>query len=149
MATILFVGQIATDGGAEARFIGQVAGWLWYTVGLASLVAVIAERRGARRRGLHAVQKATAKRLRLDIVRNGPPGSETDTTFERVPADALRPGMVILVETGETIPADGEVIEGVAEVDELSITGESAPVIRESGGERSTVIAGRRFSPTG
>jgi K+-transporting ATPase ATPase B chain len=145
-ATVLFLGQITTTGGAEARFIGQVAGWLWFTVCYSSLVGVIAEGHHiTRTRGLRTDQtEGTVKRLRTENTKDGLPGGDTSRTFERVPADTLRPGVVILVEAGDTIPTDGEVIEGVAEVDESPITGESAPVIRESGGGRSAVIGGTR-----
>ena len=145
-ATILYLGQIATGGGAEARFIAQVAGWLWFTVCYANLIEAIAEGRGiTRTRARRADQEqTTAKRLCAGMPKDGPRAGDTGRTFERVPADALRPDAVVLVETGETIPADGEVIAGVAEVDESAITGELAPVIRESGGERSTVIGGTR-----
>jgi K+-transporting ATPase ATPase B chain len=135
-----------TTSGTEARFIGQVAGWLWFTVCYSSLVEVIAEGgRITQARDLRTDQmEGTAKLLRGENAKDGLPGGDTSRTFEQVPADALRPGDVILVEAGDTIPTDGKVIEGVAEVDESPITGESAPVIRESGDERSTVIGGTR-----
>ncbi|GHH32623.1 potassium-transporting ATPase subunit KdpB [Lentzea cavernae] len=106
--------------------------WLWFTVLFANLAEAVAEGRGkAQAESLRRTKKdAVARRLTED-------GSE-----ERVPGTELRLGDLVLVEAGETIPGDGDVVEGIATVDESAITGESAPVIRESGGDRSAVTGG-------
>ncbi len=112
-------------------FTGGVALWLWFTVLFANFAEAIAEGRGkaqaAALRGLR--EETTARRVR-------------DGHEERVPASVLRRGDTVVVAAGEMIPRDGEVIEGIASVDESAITGESAPVIRESGGDRSAVTGG-------
>jgi K+-transporting ATPase ATPase B chain len=111
----------------------QLVVWLWLTVLFGTFAEALAEGRGkAQAASLRATKaELTAKRIK---------GSGT----EDVPASALRKGDIVLVETGDLIPSDGEVIEGVASVNEAAITGESAPVIREAGGDRSAVTAGTR-----
>ncbi|ANZ35889.1 potassium-transporting ATPase subunit B [Lentzea guizhouensis] len=113
-------------------FTIAVAVWLWFTVLFANLAEAVAEGRGkAQAESLRKTKKdAIARRLTED-------GSE-----ERVPGTELRLGDLVVVEAGETIPGDGDVVEGIATVDESAITGESAPVIRESGGDRSAVTGG-------
>src|SRR5262252_1762630 len=115
-------------------FTFNVAFWLWFTVVFANFAEAVAEGRGkAQAAFLRKMrQETTARRLR-----NGK-GEEI------VPASALRKGDVVVVEAGEIIPGDGDVIEGIASVDESAITGESAPVIRESGGDRSAVTGGTK-----
>jgi K+-transporting ATPase ATPase B chain len=119
---------------APLWFTGAVSVWLWFTVVFANFAEAIAEGRGkAQADTLRKMrQETTALRLREG-------GRE-----EEVPASALRRGDLVLVEAGMLIPGDGEVIEGVASVDESAITGESAPVIRESGGDRSAVTGGTK-----
>ncbi len=114
-------------------FIIQLAIWLWFTVLFANFAEAVAEGRGkAQAASLRAARKDTiARRLKN--------GAEI-----KVPAPALEKGDLVVCETGDVIPADGEVIEGIASVDEAAITGESAPVIRESGGDRSAVTGGTR-----
>ncbi|MGE0536459.1 MAG: potassium-transporting ATPase subunit KdpB [Pirellulales bacterium] len=110
--------------------------WLWLTVWFANFAEAVAEARGR-------AQAASLRKARQDVTAH----RFTDqgrATVEDVPASELQNGDVVRVEAGETIPADGEVIEGVASVDESAITGESAPVIRESGGDRSAVTGGTR-----
>ncbi len=121
-------------GAGGLGFTIQIALWLWFTVLFANFAEAMAEARGkAQADTLRKTKTETfAKRLR-------PEGS-----FERVTASDLRAGQVVLCEAGEIIPGDGEVIEGIATVDESVITGESAPVIRESGGDRSAVTGGTR-----
>jgi len=115
-------------------FGALLVGWLWLTVLFANLAEAVAEGRGkAQAESLRRARKeTTARRL------------SGDGTEETVPATLLRPGDRCLVAAGEVIPGDGEVVEGVAAVDESAITGESAPVIREAGGDRSSVTGGTR-----
>ena len=117
----------------ERGFITQLAIWLWFTVLFANFAEAVAEGRGkAQADSLRKARKdAIARRVR-------------DGREEKVPAPELQKGDIIVCEAGDLIPADGEVIEGIASVDESAITGESAPVIRESGGDRSAVTGGTR-----
>ncbi len=133
-ATVLWIRDLAQ--GMNAGFSGQLVFWLWLTVLFANFAEAIAEGRGkAQADALRKSRtKATAKKL------NSPNGKD----FTTVSALTLVPGDVVLVETGDQIPSDGEVVEGIASVDESAITGESAPVIRESGGDRSAVTGGTR-----
>ncbi|HZS35313.1 MAG TPA: HAD-IC family P-type ATPase, partial [Polyangia bacterium] len=114
-------------------FTGGTTLWLWFTVLFANFAEAVAEGRGkAQASTLRKMRKETSARKLVD-------GVETE-----VSAAALREGDVVVVEAGQLIPGDGEVIEGVASVDESAITGESAPVIRESGGDRSSVTGGTK-----
>ena len=117
----------------ERGFIAQLAIWLWFTVLFANFAEAVAEGRGkAQADSLRKARKDTiARRLR-------------DGREEKVPAPELQKGDLVVCEAGDVIPADGDVIEGIASVDESAITGESAPVIRESGGDRSAVTGGTR-----
>jgi K+-transporting ATPase ATPase B chain len=117
----------------ERGFIAQLAIWLWFTVLFANFAEAVAEGRGkAQAASLRKARKETmARRLR-----NG--------REEKVPAPDLQKGDTVVCEAGDVIPADGDVIDGIASVDEAAITGESAPVIRESGGDRSAVTGGTR-----
>src|SRR5947208_972995 len=142
LTTIFFLRDlIAGSGtvvGSNALFSGQITIWLWFTVLFANFAEAVAEGRGkAQADALRRTRTDTkAKRLRAANSRN----------FEPVDATVLKAGDLVLVETGDLIPSDGEVIEGVASVDESAITGESAPVIRESGGDRSAVTGGTRVT---
>jgi K+-transporting ATPase ATPase B chain len=135
LSTVIFARDLiaGTDG---AAVVGQIAAWLWFTVYFANFAEAMAEGRGkARADSLRATQAETpAKRYT----------SEAMTATEPVSSRAIRVGDLVLVEVGDLVPADGEVVEGVASVDESAITGESAPVIRESGGDRSAVTGGTR-----
>src|SRR5579864_8486039 len=112
-------------------FVGVITVWLWLTVLFANFAEAIAEGRGkAQADALRATRTTTIAKLR---------------DGRSVPAAELRRGDVVIVEAGDIIPADGEIIEGVGSVDESAITGESAPVIRESGGERSAVTGGTKL----
>jgi K+-transporting ATPase ATPase B chain len=124
---------IFTCAPAERGFIAQLAVWLWFTVLFANLAEAVAEGRGkAQAESLRKARKDTIAR-RLENGRE-----------EKVPAPQLQKGDLVVCEAGDTIPADGDVVEGIASVDESAITGESAPVIRESGGDRSAVTGGTR-----
>ncbi len=136
--TLLFVHAVITGGGeAPAVFILAVSLLLWFTVLFANFAEAMAEGRGkAQADNLRKARKdGVAKRLRT---------ATRSAAHEEVISANLRVGDVVLVEAGELIPGDGEIIEGVASVDESAITGESAPVIRESGGDRSAVTGGTR-----
>ncbi|MCZ7440071.1 potassium-transporting ATPase subunit KdpB [Micromonospora sp. WMMC241] len=123
-------------------FAWSITVWLWLTVVFANLAEAVAEGRGK-------AQAATLRRARQDTVATRllgwTPGAAANAyRDEAVPAPQLRQGDVVLVEAGQIVPADGDVVEGIASVDESAITGESAPVIRESGGDRSAVTGGTR-----
>jgi K+-transporting ATPase ATPase B chain len=137
LTTILWLRAGIGQGEAPAWFIGFVALWLWFTVLFANFAEALAEGRSkaqaAALRGLR--QTVFAKRL-VEIDDRG--------RHSRVRADELRRADLVLVEAGDYIPVDGEVVRGAASVDESAITGESAPVIRESGGDRSAVTGGTR-----
>ena len=138
VVTILFLRDLVTRNG-DAFFTGQIAAWLWFTVLFANFAEAVAEGRGkAQADALRRTRTDTrAKRL---IDPDGKGGMRD--VVEGVSALDLKLGDVVLVEAGDLIPGDGEVIEGVASVNELAITGESAPVIREAGGDRSAVTGG-------
>jgi K+-transporting ATPase ATPase B chain len=132
--TILFVRDLLA--GSGAGFSGQITLWLWFTVLFANFAEAVAEGRGkAQAASLRRTQsQAVAKRL----------AAADSRQWEEVPASQLKVGDFVLVDTGDLVPSDGDVIEGIASVDESAITGESAPVIRESGGDRSAVTGGTR-----
>jgi K+-transporting ATPase ATPase B chain len=136
VTAILFVRDLGGGATAQPAFVGQIAAWLWFTVLFANFAEAVAEGRGkAQADTLRRTKTETmAKRLR----------STDRTARELVPATSLRRGILVLVEAGDIIPGDGDVVEGIASVDESAITGESAPVIRESGGDRSAVTGGTR-----
>ena len=136
VTTLVLARDIVTHQ-AHLAFTLQIAVWLWFTVLFANFAEAMAEGRGkAQADALRAGrQQARAKRLRS-------PDDHLD--FDPVFATELKVGDYALVKTGDLIPADGEVVEGIASVDEAAITGESAPVIRESGGDRSAVTGGTR-----
>lgn len=130
LTTIVFIQDLVS--GRDALFTGQLALWLWFTVLFANFAEALAEGRGkAQAETLRGARQDTIARRRC-----------TDGTLEEVPASALSCGDYVVVEARQMIPADGTVVEGVASVDESAITGESAPVIRESGGDRSAVTGG-------
>ncbi|MFB7796266.1 potassium-transporting ATPase subunit KdpB [Streptomyces sp. NPDC056086] len=121
-------------------FAWVITVWLWLTVVFANLSEAVAEGRGkAQAETLRRTKKDTMARR---VIRGGQPGVPEVT--EKVPGTGLRLGDLVVVEAGEIIPGDGDVIEGIASVDESAITGESAPVIRESGGDRSAVTGGTK-----
>ena len=134
LTSIVFVQELASGTG-QPLFTGQVAFWLWFTVLFANFAEAMAEGRGK-------AQADTLRKTRTETVANRVQGSGGQ--LEVVSAASLRKDDVVRVVAGEFMPADGEIIEGVASVDESAITGESAPVIRESGGDRSAVTGGTR-----
>jgi K+-transporting ATPase ATPase B chain len=136
LTTLVLVRDLL-QGRGDIGFTLQIALWLWFTVVFANFAEAMAEGRGkAQAESLRRSRTlTTAKRLK---------DPRNRTLFEAVPADQLRKGDVVLVTPGELIPGDGEVIDGVASVDESAVTGESAPVIRESGGDRSAVTGGTK-----
>ena len=138
VVTLIFLRDLAAQNGT-ALFTGQIAAWLWFTVLFANFAEAVAEGRGkAQADALRKTRSDTrAKRL---IDPEGKSGMRD--VVQGVSALDLRVGDVVLVEAGDLIPGDGEIIEGVASVNELAITGESAPVIREAGGDRSAVTGG-------
>jgi K+-transporting ATPase ATPase B chain len=135
LVTVLAARDLATGSG-EAMFSVQIALWLWFTVLFANFAEAVAEGRGkAQADSLRAMRRDTvAKRLIFPAT--------PDRLYEGVGSNDLEVDDVVLVEAGDVIPADGEIIEGVASVNESAITGESAPVIREAGGDRSAVTGG-------
>lgn len=137
LTSILWVQALRGQGEAPAWFIFSIALWLWITVLFANFAEALAEGRSkAQAEALRGVKKgAWAKKLWEP---------KHGANWHTVPAAELRKGDAVVVNAGETIPADGRVIEGVASVDESAITGESAPVIRESGGDFSAVTGGTR-----
>jgi potassium-transporting ATPase ATP-binding subunit len=133
LTTVILIRDLVT-GGEHIGFEVQIVLWLWFTVLFANFAEAIAEGRGK-------AQAAALRRQRTETQAKllaGPGGSG----HKLVPSTSLKVGDVVLVEAGDTIPSDGEVIEGIASVNEAAITGESAPVIRESGGDRSAVTGG-------
>jgi K+-transporting ATPase ATPase B chain len=135
LTTLIWIRDMVAPaaGALPTGFTGNVSVWLWFTVLFANFAEALAEGRGkaqaAALRGLR--QETLARRL-------------VDGREQNVAASTLRKGDVVVVDAGQTVPGDGEVIEGIASVDESAVTGESAPVIRESGGDRSAVTGGTR-----
>jgi K+-transporting ATPase ATPase B chain len=137
LTTILWIQAVTGSGEAPAWFIFNIALWLWFTVLFANFAEALAEGRSkAQAEALRGLKQTVwAKRLANPAERQNP---------ARVRAEDLRRGDVVLIEAGDYVPADGEVIQGAASVDESAITGESAPVIREAGGDFSAVTGGTR-----
>ncbi|MDD5001554.1 MAG: potassium-transporting ATPase subunit KdpB [Thiomonas arsenitoxydans] len=133
----LWLQALAGHGEAPAWFIGAVTLWLWFTVLFANFAEALAEGRARAQAASLRGMKKTVVAKKLAEPRSGAP-------WTQVPGESLRRGDVVLVEAGDLLPCDGEVIEGVAAVDESAITGESAPVIRESGGDFSAVTGGTK-----
>jgi K+-transporting ATPase ATPase B chain len=137
ITTILWIQALGGQGEAPAGFILAVALWLWFTVLFANFAEALAEGRSkAQAASLRGMKRKTIGKKLLE--------PKHGSAWIPLATDELRKGAVVLVETGDVIPLDGEVIEGVASVDESAITGESAPVIRESGGDFSSVTGGTR-----
>src|ERR1043166_5951742 len=135
LTTLLWIQAVTGKGEAPAWFIFWVSVWLWFTVLFANFAEAMAEGRGK-------AQAASLRKARRDLQAKRLVRPQRGADVAIVSATALRKGNVVLVEAGDFIPVDGEVIEGVASVNEAAITGESAPVIRESGGDRRSVTGG-------
>src|ERR1700674_3137758 len=133
LTTVIFLRNLIGGGGESLSFTFQIILWLWFTVLFANFAEAVAEGRGK-------AQAETLRKTRTESQAKllGGAGSK----FKLVAGTSLKAGDVVLVEAGDNIPSDGEVIDGVASVNEAAITGESAPVIRESGGDRSAVTGG-------
>jgi K+-transporting ATPase ATPase B chain len=132
LTTVILIRDVIIGGG-QIGFEFQIALWLWFTVLFANFAEAVAEGRGkAQADSLRRTRTETQAKLLTGDNRN----------YKSVPGPSLKVGDVVLVEAGDTIPSDGEVVEGIASVNEAAITGESAPVIRESGGDRSAVTGG-------
>ena len=136
LTTLILVRDLfaPTPGSQPLWFTFNVSFWLWFTVVFANFAEAVAEGRGK-------AQAATLRKMRQETTARKLTNGKREET---VPASALRKGDIVVVEAGEIIPGDGDVIEGIASVDESAITGESAPVIRESGGDRSAVTGGTK-----
>ena len=137
ITTLLAAQALGGKGEAPFGFIAATAVWLWFTVLFANFAEALAE-------GRSKAQAASLRSLKQSVTAKKLATPKHGTTWLPAPALELRKGHYILVEAGDVIPIDGEVIEGVASVDESAITGESAPVIRESGGDFSSVTGGTR-----
>jgi K+-transporting ATPase ATPase B chain len=135
ITTVIFFKNLVQGNHGSLWFVGTIAIWLWLTVLFANFAEAIAEGRG----------KAQANALRATRTTTAALRRSRDGHLEEIPAPELQKGDVVIVEAGMVIPADGEVIEGVGSVDESAITGESAPVIREAGGDRSAVTGGTKL----
>jgi len=134
LTTVILIRDLVT-GGQQIGFELQIVLWLWFTVLFANFAEAIAEGRGK-------AQAAALRRQRTETQAKLLTGPEGRSGHKLVPSTSLKVGDVVLVEAGDTVPSDGEVTEGIASVNEAAITGESAPVIRESGGDRSAVTGG-------
>src|SRR5450830_1238505 len=137
ITTLLAIQALTGKGEAPFGFIAAVAVWLWFTVLFANFAEALAE-------GRSKAQAASLRALKQTVMAKKMQTPKYGTAWLPTPATDLRKGMTVLVEAGDVIPADGEVTAGVASVDESAITGESAPVIRESGGDFSAVTGGTR-----
>ncbi len=137
LTTLLLVQALFGRGEAPTIFIAAISAWLWFTVLFANFAEALAE-------GRSKAQAASLRGLKQSVSAKKLEGATREAKWSALPATALRKGDFFLVELGDVIPADGEVVDGVATVDESAITGESAPVIRESGGDFSAVTGGTR-----
>jgi len=147
---VVFVGAIITSlitlyktfmpnqGNESVWFVGQITFWLWFTLIFANFAEAVAEGKGK-------AQADTLRKARRDVEAKRMPNIKDRKNYEKIPGNKLRTGDIVLVEAGDYIPSDGQVIRGVASVDESAITGESAPVIRESGGDHDAVTGGTRI----
>jgi len=139
LTTILVLRDIIVraPGQPPIWFTGAVSIWLWFTVLFANFAEAVAEGRGK-------AQAETLRKMRKETLARRLAGGKLDGKEEEIPSSSLRKGDLVVVEANQLVPGDGEIIEGIASVDESAITGESAPVIRESGGDRSAVTGGTK-----
>jgi K+-transporting ATPase ATPase B chain len=137
LTTLLFLQALIGRSEESAGFVGGVAAWLWFTVLFANFAEALAEGRGK-------AQAEALRRTRHETLAKKLHSADRHAACDTVVSTDLRQGDIVLVEAGDILPADGDVIEGIASVDESAVTGESAPVIRESGGDRSAVTGGTR-----
>jgi K+-transporting ATPase ATPase B chain len=135
--TLLFAWRLRVPGAEPAWFIGAVAFWLWFTLIFANFAEAAAEGKGK-------AQAASLRQSRKEIMAKRLKRAENLEDVDLLPATSLRRGDIVYVEAGDVVPADGRVVDGIASVDESAVTGESAPVIRESGSDRDAVTAGTR-----
>ncbi len=135
LVTGLWIQALAGHGEAPTWFIGSIMFCLWATLLFANFAESIAESRGK-------AQAASLRKSRRDIMAKKLASADRDAKVTSVDSTQLRSGDIVLIEAGDFVPGDGEVVEGVASVNESAITGESAPVIRESGGDRNAVTGG-------
>ena len=138
LTTLLWIQAISGHGEAPAAFIFWISVWLWFTLLFANFAEALAEGRGK-------AQAAALRSSRQDVMAKKLAGPHRGAAVQLLASSDLRSGDHVLVEAGEILPGDGEVVVGAASVDESAITGESAPVIRESGGDRSAVTGGTRL----
>ncbi len=143
LTTLLWIQSLIGKGEAPAGFIGAIALWLWFTVLFANFSEAVAEGRGkAQAESLRkAKQDTPAKKIRSNVETF----ERTNVEYTTVSSTALKKNDLYLVEAGDILPADGEIVAGIASVDESAVTGESAPVVREAGGDRSAVTGGTRL----
>ena len=134
LTTVLFLRDLSSSSGQENVFAGLVTGWLWFTVLFANFAEAMAEGRGK-------AQADTLRQTRADTVARV---RAADGQVREVASSALQVGDLCVVTAGDVVPGDGDIVEGIATIDESAITGESAPVVRESGGDRSAVTGGTR-----
>jgi K+-transporting ATPase ATPase B chain len=132
ITTIIFIAGLFR-GASDSLFVGQITLWLWFTLIFANFAEALAEGRGK-------AQAASLRRARTETIARRLVGGRE----ERVSSSQLRKGDIVVIEAGDLVPSDGTIIEGIASVDESAITGESAPVIREAGGDRSAVTGGTK-----
>jgi potassium-transporting ATPase ATP-binding subunit len=146
LVTVLFVYDLARGAPVDALFNVQLILWLWFTVFFANFAEAMAEGRGKAQAATLRKMRTTAMAVRIRKAGDAVAFSSGKFTGkgEEIPATDLKRGDVVLVEANQLIPADGEILEGIASVDESAITGESAPVVREAGGDRSAVTGGTR-----
>jgi K+-transporting ATPase ATPase B chain len=135
LTTGLYIQALVGNGEAPANFILSITLWLWFTLLFANFAEAMAEGRGK-------AQASSLRKSRSDIQAKKLSAASRDAKYDIVPAMQLRTGDVVLIAAGDFVPSDGDAIEGIASVNESAITGESAPVIRESGGDRCSVTGG-------
>jgi K+-transporting ATPase ATPase B chain len=138
LTTFLWIQALIGQGEAHAAYIGAVSIWLWFTVVFANFSEAVAEGRGK-------AQADALRKTRLETMAKKLRQPRRETGYETVSSASLQKGDIFLAEAGDIIPVDGEIIDGIASVDESAVTGESAPVVRESGGDRSAVTGGTRL----